>query len=151
LRDAGILHALPEGRIELAWVGDLEEGAVQRLRFSLAQDAKDLLQGEFSSWRDGTDQGQLTLQRMTELACRRWPLSEGGFRLMAWTDQQFEGLRIQPRASQSVLRTLVLADLQRGAWPPAQPDVNLLRPLQRPEYSTPDDVPSEEPVEQDAP
>jgi hypothetical protein len=58
-------------------------------------------------------------------------LAPGGFRLVGWTDQDFEGLTIYPRASQSVMRTLVLAELRRGSWPAARPDMNLKAPYDR--------------------
>jgi len=135
LRDAGILHALPGGRIELAWVGDWEVQGTRRLRFAPAEDPRDLFQGSFSCWRDGSGQGDPPLSQMAHLACHRWPLPPGGFRLIAWTDQECPGLNIQPRSSQSVFRTLVLADLRRGDWPGARADENLLQPFQRPEFS----------------
>jgi hypothetical protein len=74
------------------------------------------------------------------LACHQWRLRPGGVRLIGWTDQEFEGLKIKPRASQLTLRTMVLAHLRPGRLPSARPDVNLKAPFDRPELSTLDDA-----------
>jgi hypothetical protein len=68
--------------------------------------------------------GQFTLARLFLLACQQ-PVVEGDLRLVAWTDQELPGMTIRPRASQSTVRTLVLAHLRRGQPPPARPDANL--------------------------
>jgi len=151
LKDAGILHRLDDDRVELAWIGDLDAGAMRPLRFSSADDPKDLFQGDFAGWRDGANQGELTLQRMAQLACGPWSLAAGGFRLVAWTDQEFAGLTIYPRASQSVLRTFVLADLRRGSLPAARPDVNLKAPYDRPEIPAVDETGLDDPAGPETP
>jgi hypothetical protein len=51
-------------------------------------------------------------------------LRKGDVRLIGWTDSEFKGLDIRPRASQEVFRTLVLSHLRRGALAPPQSDVN---------------------------
>ena len=151
LKDAGILHRLDDGQVELAWVGDLDAGGMRPLRFSTADDPKDLFQGDFAGWRDGAGQGELTLQRMAQLACGPWSQAPGGFRLVAWTDQEFEGLKIYPRASQSVLRTFVLAELRRGSLPAARPDVNLKAPFDLPLIPAVDETGLDEPARRENP
>lgn len=81
---------------------------------------------EVLQWAIDSREGELTLGRLFELACQRGGLKPGDVRLTGWTDQELPGLAISPRASQKVLRTMVLAHLKRGKLPEAQPDTNLL-------------------------
>ncbi|MCH5376809.1 MAG: hypothetical protein JJ992_22815, partial [Planctomycetes bacterium] len=97
-------------------------------------------QSELYRWCVASRQGDLTLGRMLELACNAWGLRPGGVRLVGWTDKEFEGLNIRPRASQLMLRTMVLAHLRSGPLVPARPDKNLKAPFDRPEISTWDET-----------
>ena len=61
----------------------------------------------------------------------RWPgrglcCSPATARLVAWTDDPLTGLTIQPAASQSRGRTVVLVNLRYGPLPAPRPDANLM-------------------------
>jgi hypothetical protein len=85
---------------------------------------------EVSRWSIDSREGELTLGRLFELACQPRGLGAGDVRLVGWTDQELPGLAISPKASQQVLRTMVLVHLKRGKLPKAQPDTNLYTELE---------------------
>lgn len=96
-------------------------------RFNAADtDRNQQLSGdEVRRWYAAARTGELSLGSLITLACRSWRLRPGDVRLVGWTERDLPGLTITPRASQQLLRCLVLAHLRRGPWPPAQPDENL--------------------------
>ncbi len=103
-------------------------------------------QNELYRWCITSRQGELTLGRMMELACGPWALRPGGVRLIGWTDQEFQGLTIRPRASQLMLRTMVLAHLRQGPLPPARRDENLKATFDRAEPTPLDETGFDDPL-----
>jgi hypothetical protein len=69
--------------------------------------------------------GNINLQELTDLAAWGTTLRPGDVRLVAWTDDMLPGLTIEPGASQSRIRTVVLVNLRYGPLPPPSPDANL--------------------------
>lgn len=70
------------------------------------------------------DANLLSLYR---LACNPHQLEVGAVRLVGWTDFEFPGIEIRPRASQTMLRTLMVANLKHGEPPAPVPDANMLQ------------------------
>jgi hypothetical protein len=95
--------------------------------------------------------GDIDLRAITDLAAWGTVLRPGDVRLVAWTDDTLPGLTIQPGASQSRIRTLVLVNLRYGPLPPPRPDVNLRVDVEetREEPTAADDAPKILPQAQD--
>jgi hypothetical protein len=79
--------------------------------------------GEAVGDLDGRD---VDVREIGNLALRALVLRPGDARLVAWTDDVLPGLTIQPTASQSRVRTVVLVNLRFGPLPPPRPDTNLM-------------------------
>jgi hypothetical protein len=86
-----------------------------------------LSEPEVYEWCRMSRQGELSLGRLFELACHSGSLANGGARLVGWTDQDLPGLTIDPKASQKILRTMVLVHLSHGQRPEVRPDTNLIK------------------------
>lgn len=95
---------------------------------------------ELQKWSVASREGDVVLGRLLELASNQWRLQPGDCRLVAWTDQEFPGLSVQPRPSQTLLKTVVIAHLARGDWAPAKPDANLKAPYDRPDELSVDEL-----------
>jgi hypothetical protein len=132
LKDVGVIRRVPQnetGRvpvIQVAWVGELEPKTNKTLRFAPAADTRMLLR----EWQNSpitatqTPEGEVSLLRILDLARDPRRLNEGDLKLIGWTDADLGGLELRPRASQTTLRTLVIANLQHGLPPAPRPDEN---------------------------
>ncbi len=85
-----------------------------------------LSEPEVHEWCRKSRQGELSLGRLFELACQPGGLGKGEMRLVGWSDQDLPGITIHPKASQKVLRTMVLVHLKQGKYPEVRPDTNLI-------------------------
>jgi len=85
-----------------------------------------LSEPEVYEWCRMSRQGELSLGRLFELACHSGSLDNGAMRLVGWTDQDLPGLTISPKASQKIVRTMVLVHLRQGKYPGPRPDTNLI-------------------------
>jgi hypothetical protein len=81
---------------------------------------------EVREWCRMSRQGQLSLGRLFELACQAGSLGNGAMRLVGWTDQDLPGMTIRPKASQKILRTMVLVHLRQAKYAEVRPDTNLI-------------------------
>jgi len=113
--------------------GEVEQHTELAASFAEVDEDRDgrLSPSEVYQWTKDSREGELTLGRLFELACQRASLQAGDLRLVGWTDEDLPGLTIHPRASQKILRTLVLVHLKRGKLPEARPDTNLLAQLEK--------------------
>lgn len=68
--------------------------------------------------------GMINLGEMLEVATETLELGRGEMRLVGWTDQELGGISIDPVASQTVQRTLVVVHLAFGEFMTAERDVN---------------------------
>jgi len=68
--------------------------------------------------------GELSVQRLVELALDGRQLERGDARLVATIEQPLAGQRIEPAASQVRCAGLVLVHLSRGFGPDPQSDLN---------------------------
>ncbi|MBC8876920.1 MAG: EF-hand domain-containing protein [Planctomycetes bacterium] len=120
---------------------EVEQHAELTASFAKVDEDRDgrLSEKEVYQWSIDSREGELTLGRLFELACQKDGLNKGDVRLAGWTDEDLPGLTISPRASQKILRTMVLVHLKRGKLPDAQPDTNLLTELE-PEPGKIDDL-----------
>ena len=73
----------------------------------------------------GSTNTEVSLKQLFDIAQYREHLLPGDIRLIGWTDKDLPGLSIQPRASQSMVRTLVIAHLRYGDWADPRPDKNV--------------------------
>ncbi|MBN2578552.1 MAG: hypothetical protein JXB10_06125 [Pirellulales bacterium] len=134
LQGAGIIEKTASGNLKIAWVGNLEPGAIRNLSWSRESSAED--GGKL--WADRRDehplsavpktadvQGELNLRPLLDLAQRTGDMRPGDRRLVAWTDRELPGLEITPHSSQGRFATLVVAHLAYGDPPAPQPDVNI--------------------------
>jgi hypothetical protein len=79
---------------------------------------------EIIDWVRLNRSGEISIGRLMDLASQQLRLREGDVRLVGWTDQELPGVTYRPRASQSLVRMLVLAHLRQGDLPPPERDVN---------------------------
>jgi hypothetical protein len=128
VRDAVVLWHRDDGTFQIAALGTVR--SQETVPLPLKELSSGLSVGEL--WQDspvmcgkGLESGEVGLQRMAEIAVQQLPLRGGEARLVGWTEQNWDGFSIRPEANQTVTRTLILAHLQPGLLPPAQPDVNL--------------------------
>ena len=126
IHDMGVIHRRPNGRLDVAWVGDFAPQDARRLAFGPASEQESLLE----EWEHSpataskTSEGEFSLRQLLEVAQDREHLRPGDMRLVGWTDEDLPGMSIQPKASQVVLRTLVVAHLKYGPLADPKPDVN---------------------------
>jgi hypothetical protein len=158
LHGAGLVRRDPEGKLQSAWLGDLEPGAKARVVWSwdappeTGREKPDHTPGEGadagarSLWeaeRSATAAtaprgaaGELSLRRLVALAEQTVALEKDQTRLIAWCPGEVPGMRIAPRAPQARFGTLVVAHLRYGFARDPQPDVNL-RPKGKQEDAPP--------------
>jgi hypothetical protein len=141
LKDAGIVG--PRG---VAWIGDLAPGAqatpdfVDRKQLAELSEEEEFAEGEAAEADDRDEQknlyfseresspqtsrdivaGKLSLHQLVELA--EATAAPGETRLVAWTEEELPGLKIDPPAAQNRRLTLVVAHLDYGPLAAPQKD-----------------------------
>jgi hypothetical protein len=128
IRDAIVMRRGADGALVSVLVPVLQPKTAVVLDLKPSADLETLAQ----QWRSspvmsghGLQPGEISLQLLVDTAARQLPLLRGETRLVGWTDHDFQGLEIRPASNQSLVRTLVLAQLAPPAWSPAERDVNL--------------------------
>ena len=119
LQQVHVLYRAPDGLLLTGRLNELAGGSAARVPWEpnrAGQGALDL----------GEAAGDLDVREIGNLALRGLVLRPGDARLVAWTDDVLPGLTIQPTASQSRVRTVVLVNLRYGPLPPPRPDTNLM-------------------------
>jgi hypothetical protein len=120
LRQVQVLYRAPDGLLLTGRLNELPAGAASRVvleRHAAGQEESD---------GGGAAGGGVDVRRLVALAQQGIVLQPGDARLVAWTDDPLSGLTIQPAASQSRGRTVVLVNLRYGPLPAPRPDANLM-------------------------
>ena len=135
IHDVGVVFRQKNGRLDVAWVGNFAPQIAKRLNFSPAGFQNSLLdEWELSPvMSSSTSSASVSLRHLVEVAQDRNHLRAGEMRLVGWTDEDLPGMSIQPKSSQNVLRTLVIAHLNYGTLTNPEPDVNA-RPKVQPMF-----------------
>ncbi len=120
LKGAGVVG--PQG---IAWIGDLAPGAQATPTFVQPSDENG--DNLFFDQREAAPQtntadvdGRLSLQDLVELA--ETTVATGETRLVAWTEQELPGLKLDPPAAQNRRLSLIVAHLDYGNLTPPQKD-----------------------------
>jgi hypothetical protein len=137
LLDAAVIRRTAAGTLEMARLGKLEPGAMVSADFVAAP--APVSPGATGSGRASVSTlpgatgsasalpvapGELSVERLVELALDGRQLQRGDVRLVAAIDQPLEGQQIEPAASQVRCAGLVLVHLNRGFGPDPQSDLN---------------------------
>lgn len=150
LRDVGLVRRTPavdrgvnddspasiRSFYELAWIGQLAPGSSVDIQFErregdgIAPFAKPW----FEQWESSSvttrsaanrGEGELSVARLFELALHKMMLGPGDVRLLGWTDEDLPGIKFEPGAAQTTVRTMVVCHLRRGTLPPIERDENV--------------------------
>ncbi|HLA83414.1 MAG TPA: hypothetical protein VJL29_01355, partial [Thermoguttaceae bacterium] len=128
LHGVGVIRRDAAGRIETAWVGELDRLSSAGATFVRAEADK-------GPWWPGDRnravatkakavKGEANVRELTDLAEQVDDLAPGEARLVGWTDAPIGDLKIKPAAPQSRQVTLVVAHLKYAAPGPPEADVN---------------------------
>lgn len=131
LRDVGILRRSTDNplQIEVAWIGDLSQGATKTASFDRPEDPWTLL----DQWDAApvfsplVEQTEISLRYLLNVVKDIRHLRPGETRLIGWTDEDMENLAVSPSASQEQLRALLVAHLTNPPLPEPQGDINTRR------------------------
>jgi hypothetical protein len=132
LRDAAVLRKTASGDIEVAYIEIVKPKTMVPLRFQPTDPNRPQPKEWDQSYvmsvagpQKEQDQGQVRLYKLAELATRRLRLNPGDVRLVAWSSEDLPGMMVDPESAQVSTHAIVIAHLQRGQLPPAQPDENV--------------------------
>lgn len=126
-QDVGVILRTKKGDIQAGWLGNLQPQDAQRVYVKAVPKNGTIL----TDWEQspmfaaGSTNTEVSLKQLFDIAQYREHLLPGDIRLIGWTDKDLPGLSIQPRASQSMVRTLVIAHLRYGDWADPRPDKNV--------------------------
>ncbi|MFZ5828989.1 MAG: hypothetical protein ACOY3P_02835 [Planctomycetota bacterium] len=133
IQGAGVVRRSPQGKMQVAWLGDIRPNEVRKLVWDWDSPT------EFGSalWaakrdnapitRESVAAGELHLRELLNLAQQAEAFRPGQTRLVAWTEDAVPGVRVSPGAPQTRSATMILAELRRGFGEAPQPDVNYVR------------------------
>lgn len=132
LKDVGVIrrrddrNARGADAIQVAWIGELKPQRNATLKFGPVTDARALLRQWQESPVTSTQvaSGEVSLVRLLDLARDPRRLQRGDMKLIGWTGEDVGGIKLSPRASQTLTRTLVVSNLKYGPLPEPQPDAN---------------------------
>jgi hypothetical protein len=125
LKDTGIVTMM-DGKTYTAWIGELDPKQKRVFEFT-GRMGEDI---GFEQWESSritqanVTPGELNLRDLFTLAIDPKRLNEGDMRMVAWIDVDMPGLVITPSASQSTVRTVVVANLRYGPLPKPASDEN---------------------------
>jgi hypothetical protein len=118
LRFAGAGVVLPSGKV--AWLGAIAPG--ERREFG---------EGDASGWPDDLDQSPLVARVRPAVGLNVRPLielatkdSDDDFRLVGWTEDSFEGMKVSPTGAQRSGATVVVGHLAPSPLATIEADVN---------------------------
>jgi hypothetical protein len=133
LHGAGLIKKLPSGNLQIAWLGDLQPGAIRTVVW--INRSSTFAGGRL--WPDERNKspltakknpaelkGQLNIRDLLDIAEKLENMDPGDVKLIAWIDSALPGMKINPDAPQTRRAAMVLAHLQYGAGEPPRPDVN---------------------------
>ncbi len=125
LHSALILHR-SHGRFQIYPVGTLERASTVQVALHEFTDSElqEFLDRERIT-RSKSPQGEVSLRALFELALDARQLDDGDLRLVAWSEQELDGITIKPRSSQRSTRIMWIHQLHYGFGADPVPDANL--------------------------
>jgi hypothetical protein len=134
-----------KGTMEYAWIGSLRPKEEKALNFKSVSAANGLQsqRNAYGISAERSELGKISLKSLIELAEETHDMNDGDVRLVAWTEDELPGVKIEPSSSQQRHAALVLVHLRRGWGQTPQKDVNTRAAL----VALPDDEESEFPLE----
>jgi hypothetical protein len=140
LRGVGVVRCKENGKLQVAWVGDLLTSASAEVRFQSFNDGQkgnsnaDSGAGLWPERRESQPKtrsapvkGEFNMSGLIRLAEQTKDLQPGDYRLIAWTDASSPGVEIEPAAPQSREAALIVANLAYGFGEDPQRDKNAPR------------------------
>ncbi|MCF7962768.1 MAG: hypothetical protein K9M08_18660 [Pirellula sp.] len=142
IQDVGVIGLNENGQMQSAWLGNIELGSTAKgvlesrpdgvgwrkewdLRPSLA--APTFLRADETMWTEQELGEDLYLGPMLEQITKSYPIGQGEYIAVGWTDKPLGGLKISPEAKQNRERTVVLLHLRGAALGPASPDLQIFQ------------------------
>lgn len=142
IQDVGVVGLNENGQMQSAWLGNIEIGSTARgvlesradgdgwrkewdRRPSLA--APTLLRADETMWTEQELGEDLYLGPMLEQITKSYPIGQGEYIAVGWTDKPLGGLKITPEAKQNRERTVVLLHLRGATLGPARPDLQIFQ------------------------
>ena len=142
IQDVGVIGLDENGQMQSAWLGNIELGSTARgvlesrsdgvgwrkewdRRPSLA--APTLLRADETMWTEQELGEDLYLGPTLEQITKSYPISQGEYIAVGWTDKPLGGLKITPEAKQNRERTVVLLHLRGATLGPASPDLQIFQ------------------------
>ncbi|MEI7459170.1 MAG: hypothetical protein WCK15_07165 [Pirellula sp.] len=142
IQDVGVVGLNENGQMQSAWLGNIELGSTARgvlesradgdgwrkewdRRPSLA--APTLLRADETMWTEQELGEDLYLGPMLEQITKSYPIGQGEYIAVGWTDKPLGGLKITPEAKQNRERTVVLLHLRGATLGPARPDLQIFQ------------------------
>ena len=131
IKGAVLVQRTPAGQYAASYLGNLEGGQTSgKIRPKPFADANAI---KFAEWekvdalKTIAVEGEINIRRLFHLAIRTLRLTPGESRLVGFTDVDLPGFDIEPRVSQSHVRTMVLVHLDRPQMKAPQQDINSIR------------------------
>ncbi len=126
LKSAMVVRCDDDGRLQVALIGDMPIGEEAKLEFADVRYGQDIF--EFLA-RDVTTaqsvgKGIVSVHELYRLGLNPAQFAPGDTRLLGWTDQEMEGMEIEPAATQKTFRTLIVEHLQYRDFAKPQVDTN---------------------------
>ena len=147
IEGAAVVRRSPSGQLQAAWIGGLAPESQQSLQFEPLSPVRAWLpqweESAITARSRSSDADALGLWRLIEVATSKLPIAPGEVRLIGWNDDDLPGMTISPQASQTHVRSLIIAHLRRGPLPDPRPDANASIDVQvdlEEEKEPPDDV-----------
>jgi len=145
LHGVGVIRKDETGKIQTAWIGELEMADNTELTFVRSE------QTEGPWWPNERDaetatkskagKGEMTLRGLIDLAENVDDLRPGESRLVGWTGQAIGGLKITPAAPQSRRAVLVVAHVRRVLDGPPEADKNTKKQVEQSPKPSPNHQP----------
>lgn len=143
LKSCATIRLSPQGNVQFAWIGNLDDDQTRRVQFVTAtEDAVwKFWNRESVTRRSGvqfedinvvTETVDASALMMGPLLNELWtalPISPGQVRLVGYTEDRPGGMEIQPDDGRTDSRTVVLAHLRAADWTDITRDERILGPL----------------------
>lgn len=142
IQDVGVVGLNENGQMQSAWLGNIEFGSTARGVLESRADgvgwrkewdrrpsltAPTLLRADETMWTEQDLGEDLYLGPMLEQITKSYPIGEGEYIALGWTDKPLGGLKITPGAKQNRERTVVLLHLRVATLGPASPDLQIFQ------------------------
>ncbi|MFT5528074.1 MAG: hypothetical protein ACI9HK_006062, partial [Pirellulaceae bacterium] len=120
VKGAVLVQRTAAGAVTAAYIGDLlggeTTGKVRPKVYPTADDIRFDKWEQISALRTNPGEGEISIRRLIHLAIRSLRIVPGESRLVGYTDVDLPGFDIEPRVSQSQVRTMVLVHLDRPRY-----------------------------------